>query len=69
MGSINALLDRDDGRRSPIGRCVGFEDGLDGFVIHADKCRWRGKGWTHNNYDCVDYFTWKGYWPEWADNG
>ena len=54
-----------DTRRSPLGFCVGFEDGLDGFVIHADACSSAGKSWSHGS-SCIGYSTWRGTWPEWA---
>lgn len=56
----------DDGRRSPLGRCVGFEDGMDGFVVHAEDCPAAGRGWLQSS-NCIEYGTWQeGAWPEWA---
>lgn len=54
-----------DPRRSPLGRCVGFEDGLDGFVIHAEACPSAGRSWSHGS-SCISYMTWRGNWPEWT---
>lgn len=54
-----------DDRRSPIERCVGFEDGLDGFVVHDPRCSNAGRSWVSSS-TCINYFTWHGYWPDWA---
>jgi hypothetical protein len=54
-----------DERRSPTGTCWGFEDGLDGFDIHAPRCPRAGWSWTHGS-GCIDWATWRGPWPDWA---
>lgn len=51
--------------KSPTGTCWGFEDGLDGFDIHTDKCPNVGKSWTHGS-NCINHKTWHGPYPSWA---
>lgn len=69
MDSDNFLLDllnRDDGRRSPDGVCYGFEDGMDGFAIHADGCASAGISWRGPGSSCPRQGYWRGSWPEWV---
>ena len=52
---------------SPLGQCVGFEDGADGFVVHAEECPNVGRPWLQSAA-CIDYMTWRGAWPDWAQS-
>lgn len=54
-----------DKRRSDDGNCYGFEDVLDGFVIHGEGCPHAGRGWTSSNR-CINYRRWYGRYPDWA---
>ena len=57
---------KNDKRRSPDGNCYGFEDGMDGFVVHGEGCSAAGQGWT-NGSDCINYSTWRGSFPDWTE--
>ena len=59
-------LFRDNGERTPDGRCYDFEDGMDGFAVHADGCQNAGHSWTSGS-GCIKLSTWRGYFPEWLD--
>ncbi len=48
-----------DKRRTPHGRCVVVEDGLDGFVIHAEKCPNAGKSWLSGS-NCIGLLYYNG---------
>lgn len=50
---------------SPTDTCWVFEDGLDGYVIHAQQCPHIGQGWTDSNR-CIGKRTWRGITPQWA---
>lgn len=61
-----SLLHRDV-RRSPTGNCWGFEDGLDGYAVHAPECPYVGNSWI-NGTNCIGYRTWPHQvMPQWAD--
>lgn len=55
-----------DKRRSLDGNCYGFEDGMDGFVVHGAGCSLAGRSWHSSSRDCINYSTWRGWTPDWA---
>jgi hypothetical protein len=47
-------------------RCWEFEDGLDGFVVHAECCPYVGRSWMSGSR-CIDYAPWGDRsWPAWV---
>lgn len=63
---FNGAAERDK-RRSPDGNCYGFEDGMDGFIVHGADCTLAGRSWHSSSTACINYSTYHGGWtPDWA---